>query len=739
MSSRFFRSIADVRAEEAATALILALDVFLLLCAYYLLKVAREPLILMGGGAEVKSYAAAGQAALLVPVIYAYDALAARLGRMALVASVTVFFVVDLLVFAALVQRGVAIGVPFYLWVGVFNVTVIAQFWSLAADVFSPDQGQRIFPVLGIGSSIGAVAGSAIARSAARLGPQALMLIAAAVLLASLALTYAVGSRTSRHTPTARASQPLGGKSGASMIAGDRYLWLVAALTLLLNWVNSTGEYLLDRTLVAVAPAEAARAGATVGAYVATFKATYFAWVNGLTVTMQLFVVGRVIKHLGIRAALFVVPVFSLGGYALLALAPLLPIALGTKVVENGIDYSLQNTARHALFLLVPRAAKYKAKAVIDTFVVRLGDVLAGVVVALGHVLRFDTAHFALCGAVLTIAWIATLVALAREHARRSADVPAAAPLRSTRRRFASGRVRLAAVAAVALALLTPRVARADDHDGVEWNPAWPRVRSWEVVDAFALTVGDTLFETKVPLPNHASWRGGIGFDDWARTTFRGHSLSTQSAASTLSDMLYIGSSFFPLVVDDYIATLSVHQNADVALQMLVIDMQSLGVSGLISLAAEHGVGRARPYTESCNDRDATGRLLHTCGTGNDNRSFFSGHATATATIAGLTCVHHQHLPLYGGGAADLAPCLLMIGVAATTGVLRLVYDEHWASDVMIGWAVGALSGYVLPSVLHYGFGHGHPLGEIRSAHLTLSPTVEAYPSGAGIGVVGGF
>lgn len=130
---------------------------------------------------------------------------------------------------------------------------------------------------------------------------------------------------------------------------------------------------------------------------------------------------------------------------------------------------------------------------------------------------------------------------------------------------------------------------------------------------------------------------------------------------------------------------------------------------------------------------------MQTCGTANDFRSFYSGHATATATTAGLVCVHHQHLPLFGGGFADLAPCLLMIGVSATTGVLRLVYDEHWASDVMVGWADGVLSGYVLPSLLHFGFGSGHPVGEIRTGSLDMAPSLLARPGGTELGMVGVF
>jgi hypothetical protein len=80
-----------------------------------------------------------------------------------------------------------------------------------------------------------------------------------------------------------------------------------------------------------------------------------------------------------------------------------------------------------------------------------------------------------------------------------------------------------------------------------------------------------------------------------------------------------------------------------------------------------------------------------------------------------------------------------MIAVSAATGVLRLVYDQHWASDVIIGWADGVLSGYVLPSLLHFGFGSGKPIGEIRSGSLDLVPTLMPRPGGTELGMVGVF
>ena len=296
--------------------------------------------------------------------------------------------------------------------------------------------------------------------------------------------------------------------------------------------------------------------------------------------------------------------------------------------------------------------------------------------------------------------------------------------------------------ATVAGILGAASVAHADPAK-VEWSEQWPRVRLWEVIAAATLTVGDSEFEDHVPLPSRATWNSPILFDTDVRNLLRGRTAAVQSFASTSTDIMYKAGALVPFLVDDFFAAASVHENADVAWQLAAIDLQSFGIAGLVSLTAEHSIGRARPYTLSCDANgqvlDAQGHVMQTCGTGNDFRSFYSGHATATATTAGLVCVHHQHLPLFGGGFADLAPCLLMIGVSAATGVLRVVYDEHWASDVILGWVDGALSGYVLPSLLHFGFGGGRPVGEIRTGALAMAPTLLPRPEGAELGLAGTF
>src|SRR5262249_16623001 len=153
-----------------------------------------------------------------------------------------------LAVFSLLGKAGVPLGVPFYLWVGIFNVTMVAQFWSFANDVYTEGEGKRLFPLLGVGSSVGAIACARLAKALFRfMDPYSLMLVAAGLLVVCLGLTFAVhrwdAARRSRgEGGPSRADAPIGRSGGFGLLLRDRYLGLVAVLTLLLNWVNSTGE-----------------------------------------------------------------------------------------------------------------------------------------------------------------------------------------------------------------------------------------------------------------------------------------------------------------------------------------------------------------------------------------------------------------------------------------------------------------------------------------------------------------
>src|SRR3954451_3088046 len=193
---RALRLFADVRAGEGLTAVLLASNVFLLFCSYYVIKPIREALILSGGGAEVKSYAAAGQALLLLILVPAYGALADRLPRRALLNAVTAFFVVCLIGFYGLTHSRVSIGVVFFLWVGVFNLMIVAQFWSFANDIYTKEQGERLFAIVAFGGSLGAVVGSAMTGGLIPvIGVPQLLLVAAGLLIAAAVISNVVDTR----------------------------------------------------------------------------------------------------------------------------------------------------------------------------------------------------------------------------------------------------------------------------------------------------------------------------------------------------------------------------------------------------------------------------------------------------------------------------------------------------------------------------------------------------------------
>jgi ATP:ADP antiporter, AAA family len=422
--ARALRPFAKVEPEEAVIASLMTLTVFLLLTAYYLLKTAREPLILLHGGAEVKQYAAAGQALLMVVVVRAYSALAKRVGRQRLIATVYLFFATNLVVFAILARAEVVIGIPFFLWVGVFNMTAVSQFWTLAADVYTPEQGTRLFGVLGIGSSVGAVAGARIAKAMVPLGPAGLMAGAAVLLLVCVGLFAWISARAGspgRRPDDAHHDEPLLHDRVFKVLMRDRYLLLIAGLTLLLNWVRSNGDYLLDRTLLH-ALADARAQGAQASAFVTTFKADYFEWVNITGLVLQSLVVSRVMTRFGVRTALLVLPALAFAEYGTYLVAPILSAFMVMKVGESSLEYSLQNTARQALFLVSSRVEKYVGKTVVDTVVVRAGDALTALVVWAGTRAALSTRAFATLNLVLITAWIVTVLAIGREHLRRTGE-----------------------------------------------------------------------------------------------------------------------------------------------------------------------------------------------------------------------------------------------------------------------------------------------------------------------------
>jgi AAA family ATP:ADP antiporter len=427
---RLLSLFADVRAGEGVGALLLTLNVFLLLGSYYLLRSVRQTLIFTEGrpfgwsAAQLAAYCAAGMALVLLGVVPAYGWLASRVPRMRLIAITTLFFASNLVIFYLVGRAGIREGIAFYIWLGVFNVFVIAQFWGLANDLYTEGQGRRLFPMIGVGASLGAFIGASTVGFLVRtfaFTPFALMFLAGMVLLVALGITYVANLReTARAEPEAARTneQPLGRQGGFELVLKDRYLMWIAVLVILLNIVNSVGGFLLN-SLVET------QAASVVGledqqTFVTLFFSTFDARVSLLGLLLQLFATSRALRFLGVRGSLFILPVIALINYSVIAVVPILAIIRLGKILENSTDYSIQNTLRHALFLPTSREAKYKAKAVIDTFCTRIGDVLQAVVVFGGTALGVGAGGFSWLNVGLTAAWLAVATQIAKEHRRKT-------------------------------------------------------------------------------------------------------------------------------------------------------------------------------------------------------------------------------------------------------------------------------------------------------------------------------
>jgi len=404
---------------------------FLLLTAYYILKVVREPLILATGSAVSRSYARATQAALLVALVPLYSMLANRVAPAALVQHVFLFFVASLLAFVALGHAGLPVGFAFFVWLGIFSTMSIAQFWSLANDLLSETEGERLFPLIAIGGTLGAIAGAQIAaQGIGTLGPFGLMLLAALLVAGCMACT-AKGAREWRRrmdggSPEASAAGTTyrsrgvhDSHNGFALLLADRYLLLIASAVLLVNVVNTTGDYMLAELVsrtAAAAAAGSADAEAARRAWIGVFYGNFHTAISVLTALAQLLLVARLFHWAGLERALFVLPAIVLFGYGTVALLPLLGMLAAVKVLENSTEYSLQNTLQQALFLPTSPDAKYKAKAAIDTFVVRAGDVGSAALVWLGAQLALDVQGFALANVLIGLMWLLLVVRLARRH-----------------------------------------------------------------------------------------------------------------------------------------------------------------------------------------------------------------------------------------------------------------------------------------------------------------------------------
>jgi len=374
----------DVRPAERRAIVLGFAYFFALLASYYLLRPIREEMGIRSGVRSLQWNFTATFAALLLAVP-AYSALFARVPRARAVPAVYRFFFVNLVLFWVLFRFGVwpvAVARTFYVWLSVFNLLVVAVFWSFMADLFSAEQGKRLFGFVAAGGSLGAIVGSATAGLlVGPLGIAGVVALAAALLevsaLCAIALARWAHGRSDvpaaggAAAATRDEERPVGGTmfSGVTVVFRSPYLLALAAQMLLLTLV-STFLYFQQARIVSEAIPDSARR-------TELFAAVDLA-VNVAAFALQALATGRLAAAFGLGPALTAVPVLTGAGLAALAAVPSIWVLAPLQAVRRVGHYALERPARDVLFTVVPREEKYKSKGFIDTVVYRGGDALAG-------------------------------------------------------------------------------------------------------------------------------------------------------------------------------------------------------------------------------------------------------------------------------------------------------------------------------------------------------------------------
>jgi AAA family ATP:ADP antiporter len=456
---RFLCLFTEVRPGEGGTAVLMFVNVFLLLCAYYFVKPLREGWlsvtdVLGFSPKELKAYSAFIQGLLLLPIVAWYGRLSDRMHRGTLITRATLFCMFNLVIFFFWRPGGSFDAIPgsalaFYIWVSIFGLFVVAQFWTFAADIYTDERGRRLMPMIAIGATGGAAFGSSVVTpmiEGAEFGADVLLLAALVPLAISIALTRAVDFKEAllKTNPPAEDVAPpaedvtppaASPRSGFAMIANSRFLIAAAATALLLNWVNTNGENLLYSVVVEFLQSKVAGQGLSdPGAIesftkdgVAAFYGEFFTWVNSVALVLQALVASRLLKYGGFGVILLMLPVIALMSYAAMALVPVFIVIKMMKIAENSTEYSINNTARNVLWLPTTTEMKFKCKPAIDTVFVRLGDALAAATVWFGsNIIILSDRDYFMFNVVLVLIWLGAAIVLVREH-RKLTEANAAA------------------------------------------------------------------------------------------------------------------------------------------------------------------------------------------------------------------------------------------------------------------------------------------------------------------------
>ncbi len=412
------RRLVGVEDSEIRALLLACAYGFAIFTAYAVIRPLRDAMALAGGVRDLPWLFAATLVAMLAahPL---YTALVSRWPRQVFVAFTSRFFALNLglLLVLGLIFKGGAelwLARVFFVWTSVFNLFVLSIFWSFLADLFTQEQARRLFGFIAVGVTAGGIVGSGLTSMLAdRLDPLFLLPVSMVLLEVAARMAGGLCKEGPGHGESTSDEGGLGGGlgEGITTVIGSPYLLSIAAFMLLYT-ITATFLYFLQAEVVSEAFADRGTRTA--------FFARLDLMVNTLTVLIQIFATGRLMKRWGVAAALSLLPAVCIIGFLWLGSAPTLLAVAAFQIVRRTINYGLTRPAREVLYTVVSRTARYKAKNFIDTTVYRAGDQIGAWSWALMGFAGMGALASAWVAAPLSVVWLVLGAWLGRQCAHRT-------------------------------------------------------------------------------------------------------------------------------------------------------------------------------------------------------------------------------------------------------------------------------------------------------------------------------
>jgi AAA family ATP:ADP antiporter len=392
---------------------------FSLLCSYYILRPMRDEMGI-AGGVENLQWLFTGTFLAMLAMVPLFGWLTSRYKRSTFLPAVYVFFIASLLLFYLLFRSDVTavwIARAFFIWVSVFNLFVVSVFWSFMTDIFTNRQAQRLFGFIAAGGTAGALLGPAMTGVLVKpLGQENLLLISAVLLIwAIVSIQHLTAWRRVQMDHVQghgkAPERPLGGSllAGIRLVFQSPYLLGIALLMLLFTTL-ATFLYFQQAQIIRDSFADPAER-------TAVFAAIDFA-VNLLTVSIQLFLTGRLVRWLGLSWTLTLVPLLLGLGFMALAVSPVLVVLVVVQVIRRAGNYAIMRPSREMLYVVLGQEEKYKAKNFIDTTVYRGGDAVSAWIYTGLRSLGLGLSGIAWIAVPLAGLWALLAYRLGREQAR---------------------------------------------------------------------------------------------------------------------------------------------------------------------------------------------------------------------------------------------------------------------------------------------------------------------------------